>query len=695
MNNLKNIKKISNRIFKKPQILENLKISEKKPNYEWSSDTALYYLEIENFPLFKKINHLPLNTQYALGLAITEWIFWRFEELEDITDEIERVESAWAGLININYIKSLEYEMKEDDDKEPIKGAIEVAKYFLNDLYLYYKDPEDQKYLASVVVSQLLLARRLMFNKKEFLSWFEEVMERVATISDPKEQILWRNELFMQSCDEVETKTDNEFLNALIKTDNKYINQNVLANISNQEPNKYQKQLEEHALWVKTQDWYDSKKEPYAIFKNPPLLEEINQLKEKFGDLPASYLKTLTEFGLSEFTYDCYTAKMLSPKEIISSYDIIQDEMDFNDGLREDILEEDGVDFYKFIPVMAGKGVDGAWALLDLSEENNGQILYWDTDEAGDIESTFENLEEFILELFERSRTDDPLPLTNNVEPSTYHNSEKETAKTLNQKSIIEATQNQDYQKALEYTQLALEYDSTNVETLYNQAYYLSQLNKLDLAEKGYQQVLEIAPNFQSALFNLSHILLGKNKFEEAKLYNERLLQINPTHYKALVIKGNILFQQKKYKEAIEDAYKILTEIEPEDIAGWQGMGLCYSWLGDNKNAIVCNKKAIEIQPRNYMILANLGSNLNNVGQYEEALLHLNQSIDINDKYYYSYYCKACVFSLTNHLKEAINMIKKVLELEPSQFEHLKNEPDFENIRNSDAFKQIFRKTNK
>ncbi len=456
--------------------------------------------------------------------------------------------------------------------------------------------------------------------------------------------------------------------------------------------NKYQKQLEEHALWAKTQDWYNRAKEPYAIFKSPPLSEEIDQLKAKFGDLPASYLKTLAEFGLSEFTYDCYTAKMLSPQEIITSYDIIQDDMDFNDGLREDMLEEDGVDFYKFIPVMAGKGVDGAWALLDLSEENNGQILHWDTDQPGDIESTFENLEAFISELFERSRTDEPLPLTNNVESSVFYNSATETAKTLNQKSVIEATQNQDYQKALEYTQLALEHDSTNVETLYNQAYYLYQLNQLDLAEKTYRQVLEIAPYYQMALFNLSHLLLGKNKLEEAKLYSEQLLQINPMHYKALVIKGAILFQQKKYKEAIEEAYKILTEINPEDIAGWQGMGLCYSWLGDNENAIICNKKAVEIQPKNYMILADLGSNLNNAQKYEEALLHLNRSITINDKYYYSYYCKACVFSLTNQLEEAISMIKKVLELEPNQFEHLKNEPDFENIRNSDAFKQCFAK---
>ncbi len=270
----------------------------------------------------------------------------------------------------------------------------------------------------------------------------------------------------------------------------------------------------------------------------------------------------------------------------------------------------------------------------------------------------------------------------------------QQNAKAYAYKSIIEENQNQDYLKALEYTKIALEYNNTNVDILYNQACYLHRLNKLDLAEKTYFQVLEIEPNYPKALFNLSHILLGKNKLEDALIYNEFALEANPRYYKALILKGNILFQQKKYKEAIK-AYKTAIEIKPEDVASWEGLGLCYSWLGDNENAIFYNKKAIEIDPDNYMVLSCLGSNLNNVGQYEEALSYLNSSITINDKYYYSYYCKACVFSKTKQLEEAISMIKKVLELEPSQFEVLKNEPDFENIRNSEAFKQIFGDANK
>jgi hypothetical protein len=103
---------------------------------------------------------------------------------------------------------------------------------------------------------------------------------------------------------------------------------------------------------------------------------------------------------------------MLSPEKIMECYDIVQGEMDFSDGLREEIEDEDGIDFSKFIPVMAGEGQDGRWALLNLSKKDYGQILYWDTDQAGYLKWTYKNLDEFILASFSGAREGKPLRLT-------------------------------------------------------------------------------------------------------------------------------------------------------------------------------------------------------------------------------------------------------------------------------------------
>lgn len=177
--------------------------------------------------------------------------------------------------------------------------------------------------------------------------------------------------------------------------------------------NKLITALEDYKKWITTQDWFEeNNKDNYLTIQHAPNAKELEILVDKFGKLPQSYLKPLVDFGLSEFTYDCYKTKMLSPKQIIEFYDVVQNEMDFNDDFREEIEEKDGIDFSKYIPVMAGEGQDGCWALLNLDKKNNGQILYWDADQPGDLGSTFKNLEEFILSSFSRAKVHDPLRLT-------------------------------------------------------------------------------------------------------------------------------------------------------------------------------------------------------------------------------------------------------------------------------------------
>ncbi len=245
------------------------------------------------------------------------------------------------------------------------------------------------------------------------------------------------------------------------------------------------------------------------------------------------------------------------------------------------------------------------------------------------------------------------------------------------------------YEEALLYLNQSIAINDKYYHPYYCKACIFSKTNQLEEAISMIKKVLELDPSQLKQLKNELDFENIRNSDAFKQLFKDEALKAE--HYNKLIMKGGTLVYHKKYKEAIEEVYKILIEIKPKNIAGWKGMGVCCSWLGDYEKAIFYNKKAIEIDPNNYLILSDLGSNLNKVGQYEEALLYLNQSIAITDKYYHPYYCKACIFSKTNQLEEAISMIKKALELDSSQLEQLKNEPDFENIRNSDAFKQILK----
>lgn len=246
------------------------------------------------------------------------------------------------------------------------------------------------------------------------------------------------------------------------------------------------------------------------------------------------------------------------------------------------------------------------------------------------------------------------------------------------------------------YIKKALFYNKNNAEAYYLKAKYFGKLKEADISDKSYYQkeiknykkALKYDANYVKALHSLSIILLSKKQNEDALVYNELALEQNPNHFEALITKGNILFQKQKYNEAIL-VYKKARDLKTYSIKPYQGLGLCYSWLGENEKAAENNKKAIEINPKKYKILANLGSNLNNLQQFDEALKYLNKSIEINNNYYFSYYCKACVFARTNKPVEAIKMIKKALAIDPNIKKMIENESDFESINNSKEFKII------
>lgn len=171
--------------------------------------------------------------------------------------------------------------------------------------------------------------------------------------------------------------------------------------------------LEDYKKWVCAQEWYQvEEKDNYVVIRNAPSQKEIDLLVKEFGNLHKSYIDTLNDFGLSEFTYDYFQTRMLSPKEIIELYETVQGEMDFANEISDWLLEEKGLDFSKYIPVMAGKGTDGCWALLNISEDSKGEILYWDTDQAADVDAVFENIETFILQSISRAKQNNPLRLT-------------------------------------------------------------------------------------------------------------------------------------------------------------------------------------------------------------------------------------------------------------------------------------------
>jgi len=80
---------------------------------------------------------------------------------------------------------------------------------------------------------------------------------------------------------------------------------------------------------------------------------------------------------------------------------------------------------------------------------------------------------------------------------------------------------------------------------------------------------------------------------------------------------------------------------------------------------------------------------LSNLGRDEEAIECFDQAIEIDEKYAKAWYNKACLESLRNNKQESIKYLKKAIELDEGYIEKAKLGADFDNICDSDEFKEL------
>jgi tetratricopeptide (TPR) repeat protein len=99
--------------------------------------------------------------------------------------------------------------------------------------------------------------------------------------------------------------------------------------------------------------------------------------------------------------------------------------------------------------------------------------------------------------------------------------------------------------------------------------------------------------------------------------------------------RGAEAFEQGRYDDAV-DLYKEALEKEPESSVGYNLLGMGYRFLylqtrntGYREKEIEAFRKAIELDPRNYAALVNLGVTLYDQGDRTEAAQYLQKALEV------------------------------------------------------------------
>lgn len=132
--------------------------------------------------------------------------------------------------------------------------------------------------------------------------------------------------------------------------------------------------------------------------------------------------------------------------------------------------------------------------------------------------------------------------------------------------------------------QKATEVDPNNPDGWVNIGRAALQEGDTERARTVLEKALALSPNLARAHFFYAGVLRSEGRYDEAAGHLRQVIAQYPRDRVALNNLGRILFLQRKYADAVKMLQSVLS-IDPEDLQAHYNLMLCYSGLGDAKQA--------------------------------------------------------------------------------------------------------------
>ncbi len=167
----------------------------------------------------------------------------------------------------------------------------------------------------------------------------------------------------------------------------------------------------------------------------------------------------------------------------------------------------------------------------------------------------------------------------------------------------------------------------------YGRALSLSNLDKLELANKDITQAIRIVPKGQEAKYYYfwkykSVILQDLGKYDESLIAIDAAIKLNRNDYTLCNEKASLLRQKKQFAKAIQIHNKIISK-NPEAYS-YSNRGIVKSDSGDKKGAIIDYDQAIKLNPNFSTAYSNRGIAKFELGDKVGAITDFEQAIKID-----------------------------------------------------------------
>ena len=227
----------------------------------------------------------------------------------------------------------------------------------------------------------------------------------------------------------------------------------------------------------------------------------------------------------------------------------------------------------------------------------------------------------------------------------------------------------------------------------YNKGLELSNKKKFRQALEAFDKAIKRKPDFYQSWYEKGNMLVLLERYKDSLEAFDMAIAIKSDFAALWMSKAHCLFSYLGRPEESVEALNKATDIEPDNAHAWFRKGSYLFYLGRYREALEAFNKAIEIKPgveRIWWVFTQKGYTLRKLGRNDEALEAFKNATDSNPSYAIAWYAQACLYSLQKDKSNAFRCLRKSLKTYLNE-EDLKNNPDFDFIRNEKEFQSIIK----
>ena len=221
--------------------------------------------------------------------------------------------------------------------------------------------------------------------------------------------------------------------------------------------------------------------------------------------------------------------------------------------------------------------------------------------------------------------------------------------------------------------------------------------NWLDQALEASLKAIMYDATLSEAYASLALAYFGKESLDESLEASQKAIVLDPNNFNAYWILSRIYHSTDRDAEAAVALEKAIA-LNPEFLQAYDDIFMSYEKLGEKDKFNVLLQKALAVYPGYlarhpddaYRRMA-YAVNLTYDGRHEEAKQEGEKALELSVGDPIMMYYGACLYSRLNETKKAVELIRNAVANGYGNFEWIKRDPDFENIRSEPGYVELMR----